>query len=254
MEETASLPSPPSRPSVAELAGRFKVSSPPIASETEAPVRRRAPRSLQLPKSHEDEQERPSGVTSPVKAKRNSALVEKLQANLALSPAALLPLPMSPSFRLPPLFKPPTPTTGSPSSTPTSPGPDFTPLASEEEGPVSFEAPPAAAAEGCLLNVSKSRARHSIRRRPPSRRRAKSGSGEEVGVATEELDTGKSQSNRNTTPGAADVFAHDNRNRSKEGASEEGRSDEQGEGSSERQVDREEENQEKNLRRGGMRQ
>ncbi|KAM9781494.1 capZ-interacting protein-like isoform 2-T5 [Syngnathus typhle] len=230
MEETAPLPSPPSRPSVAELAGRFKVSSPPFASETEAPVRRRAPRSLQLPKSHEDEQERPSGVTSPVKAKRNSALVEKLQANLALSPAALLPLPMSASFRLPPpLFKPPTPTAGSPSSTPTSPGPNFTPLASEEEGPVSFEAPPAAAAEGCLLNVSKSRARHSIRRRPPSRHRAKSGSGAEVGVATEELDIAKSQSNRNTTLGAADVFAHDNRNRSKEGASEEGRTDEQGE-------------------------
>ncbi|XP_044077275.1 duboraya isoform X2 [Siniperca chuatsi] len=107
MEEEA-----PSRRSVAELAGRFKGSAPPhdaAGNETDKPVRRRPPRSLQLAKTHGDEQE-PPGVTSPLpaKAKRNSALIEKLQANLALSPTALLPSPKSPGFRLlPPAFPAP---------------------------------------------------------------------------------------------------------------------------------------------------
>ncbi|XP_054481188.1 duboraya isoform X2 [Anoplopoma fimbria] len=99
MEEEA-----PSRPSVAELAGRFKGSTRPhdaAGNEAEKPVRRRPPRSLQLNKTPGDDQE-PPGVTSslPAKAKRNSALIEKLQANLALSPTGLLPSPMSPGFRL----------------------------------------------------------------------------------------------------------------------------------------------------------
>ncbi|XP_051903506.1 duboraya isoform X2 [Hippocampus zosterae] len=149
-----------SRPSVAKLAGMFKGSSPPPASETlqEKPVRRRPPRSLQLPKSHGDEHERPSGVTSPVKAKRNSALIEKLQANLALSPANLLPSPKSPGFRLLPPFSPPSspsPTAGTPSPTLTSPSSISTSLVTEEEGPVSFEAPPTAAEGSLLMNVNK---------------------------------------------------------------------------------------------------
>ncbi|XP_077402826.1 duboraya [Vanacampus margaritifer] len=200
------------RPSVAELAGRFKGSSPPPASETEKPVRRRPPRSLQLPKSHGDEQEKAAGVTSPVKAKRNSALIEKLQANLALSPAALLPSPKSPGFRLLAPFSPPpspSPTAGSPLSTLTSPSPISTSLVTEEEGPVSFEAPPTAAEGSLLMNVNKSRARHSLKRRPPSRRHRKSSSGEEVDVAPEGTDTPTSQPDHKTTQGAGGDVIND---------------------------------------------
>ncbi|XP_077448128.1 duboraya [Stigmatopora argus] len=174
-----------SRPSVAQLAGRFAGSSPPSAGETEKPVRRRPPRTLQLPKCHGDEREEAAGVTSPVKVKRNSALIEKLQANLALSPAALLPSPGSPGVRPPPFSPPPSPgpVAASPSSALSSPA------LTEEEGPASFEAPPTATEGALLVNVNKSRARHSLRRRPPSRRHRKSSGGEDVGVASEDADT-----------------------------------------------------------------
>ncbi|XP_029303991.1 duboraya isoform X2 [Cottoperca gobio] len=195
MEEEA-----PSRRSVTELASRFKGSAPPhdaSGSETEKPVRRRPPRSLQLHKTHGDDQE-PPGVISPTKAKRNSALIEKLQANLALSPSPLLPSPKSPGFRLrSPFFAPPSPgstlvttvTTSSTAGTPPSPTPATAAATSpltEEEGPASFEAPPTAGEGSILSNTNiKGRARHSIRRRPPSRRHRKSSSGDEVGVAFE---------------------------------------------------------------------
>lgn len=180
----------PPRRSVAELAGRFKCSAPPhdaAGNDTEKPVRRRPPRSLQLPKTHGDDQEQPPGVTSPLptKAKRNSALIEKLQANLALSPSAMLPSPKSPGFRLlPPAFPPASaPVTTSSTTTPTSPV-IVSPL-TEEEGPATFEAPPTVAEGSILMNINKSRARHSIRRRPPSRRHRTSSSGDEVSVASE---------------------------------------------------------------------
>ncbi|XP_067465113.1 duboraya isoform X2 [Thunnus thynnus] len=197
MEEEA-----PSRRSVAELAGRFKGSAPPnnaAGNETEKPVRRRPPRSLQLPKSHGDDQEcqQPPDVTSPGpgKAKRNSALIEKLQANLVLSPTALLPSPKSPGLRmLPPSFVPPFPgsapdatVTTSSTATPTSPV-TVHPL-TQEERPTSFEDPPTVAEGSILTSINKGRARHSIRRRPPSRRHRKSSSGDEVGVANEGGDT-----------------------------------------------------------------
>ncbi|XP_061818601.2 duboraya isoform X2 [Nerophis lumbriciformis] len=193
----------PPRPSVAELAGRFKGSSAPhdaAVRETEKPVRRRPPRSLQLPNICGDEQERPAGVTSPVKAKRNSALIEKLQANLALSPSALMPSPKSPGFRLLPSFTPPpspSSKSGTSSSTlsPSSPASTCL-LVTEEEGPTSFEAPQEAS---LLTNINKSRARHSLRRRPPSRRHRNSSSGDEVGVAPEQTDTTASQPDRETT-------------------------------------------------------
>ncbi|XP_054610139.1 duboraya [Dunckerocampus dactyliophorus] len=196
-----------SRPSVAELAGRFKGSSSPTQDaavrETERPVRRRPPRSLQLPKIHGDEREMSAGVTSPVKVKRNSALIEKLQANLALSPSALLPSPKSPGFRLLPLFSPPpspSPTAGTPLSTLSPSSPVSTCLlVTEEEGPTSFEAPPTAMEGSLLTNINKGRARHSLRRRPPSRRHRKSSSGDEVGVATEQTDTPSSQLDHETT-------------------------------------------------------
>ncbi|XP_058483752.1 duboraya isoform X2 [Solea solea] len=184
----------PPRRSVAELAGRFRDSAPAqedaAGQQTEKPVRRRPPRSLQLPKTHGDEHETPD-VTSPAKSKRNSALIEKLQASLALSPSAQLPSPKSPGFRLrPPSFPPPSPgsapvttvttVTSSSTPTPTTPVPD-SPI-TEEEGPTSFEAPPTVVEGSILSSINKSRARHSIRRRPPSRRHKKSSSGEEVSV------------------------------------------------------------------------
>ncbi|XP_077595965.1 duboraya isoform X2 [Stigmatopora nigra] len=167
------------RPSVAQLAGKFAGSSPPSAGETEKPVRRRPPRTLQLPKCHGDEREEGAGVTSPVKVKRNSALIEKLQANLALSPAALLPSPGSPGVRPPPFSPPPSPGPAAASPSPVLLSPTLT------EGPASFEAPPTTTEGALLVNVNKSRARHSLRRRPPSRRHRKSSSGEEVGAASE---------------------------------------------------------------------
>nr|XP_020480002.1 capZ-interacting protein-like isoform X2 [Monopterus albus] len=170
----------PSRRSVAELAGRFSGAAPvhdAAGKETDKPVRRRPPRSLHIPKPHEDQQE-PPGVTSPqpTKAKRNSALIEKLQANLALSPSTLLPSPKSPGIRvLSPTFTLPSSTSAPSPATPT------TPL-TEEEGPATFEAPLSAVEGSILQSVNKSRPRHSVRRRPPSRRHRKSSSGDEVGV------------------------------------------------------------------------
>ncbi|KAM7373843.1 hypothetical protein PAMP_006540 [Pampus punctatissimus] len=196
MEEEA-----PSRRSVAELAGRFKGSAPPhdaAGTETEKLVRRRPPRSLQLTKAHGDDQEvtEPPGVTSPLpgKVKRNSDFIEKLQANLALSPTALLPSPKSPGFRLlHPAFTMPSPgstpvtmVTTTSTVNPTSPI-AISPL-TDSEGPTSFEDPPTAAEGSILPSINKGRARHSIRRRPPSRRHRKSSTGEEVGVASEEED------------------------------------------------------------------
>lgn len=193
MEEEA-----PSRRSVAELAGRFRGSTCPhvaAGNETEKPVRRRPPRSLQLPKTNGDDQE-PPGVTSPLPAqtKRNSALIEKLQASLALSPSPQLPSPKSPGFRLLlPAFPLPSPgltpeTTVTTSSTPTPTSPIAASPIAEEEGPASFEAPPSAEEGSILPSINKSRARHSIRRRPPSRRNRNSSSGDEVGVANDVAD------------------------------------------------------------------
>ncbi|XP_069565797.1 duboraya [Brachyistius frenatus] len=185
------------RRSVAELAGRFKGSAPPhnaAVTETDKPVRRRPPRTLQLPKPHGDDLP-PPGLTSPLpaKTKRNSALIEKLQANLALSPST--PSPKSPGFRLlPPAFTLPSPGSA-PATTVTSPtsatptGPVTASPLTEEEGPACFEAPPTVAEGSILSSINKGRARHSIRRRPPSRRHRKSSSGDEVGVANDDTDT-----------------------------------------------------------------
>ncbi|XP_072231255.1 duboraya [Leuresthes tenuis] len=197
MEEEA-----PSRRSVAELAGRFKGSAPPNnkpGNEAEKPVRRRPPRTLQLPKAHGDDQEASPGVTSPVKAKRNSALIEKLQANLALSPTA--PPLKSPGLRgLPLPFTPPSPgsalptaVTTSSTTTPTSPV------------PASFEDPPSAAEGTLLSSINKGRARVSIRRRPPSRRHRKSSSGDEV-VAASDAEQSSPKEAEDKTPGGEEVF------------------------------------------------
>ncbi|KAJ0022269.1 hypothetical protein NQD34_009759 [Periophthalmus magnuspinnatus] len=106
-------------------------------------------------------------------------LFTPVQANLALSPTALLPSPKSPDVKLqPPPLSPPS------SHSPPSPLSPLTPLSpslrppqpsSEEEEPVGFETPP----EGTTLpNFNKTRARLSFKRRPPTRQHRKS-AGEE---------------------------------------------------------------------------
>uniref|UniRef100_A0AAZ3NX16 FAM21/CAPZIP domain-containing protein n=1 Tax=Oncorhynchus tshawytscha TaxID=74940 RepID=A0AAZ3NX16_ONCTS len=175
-------------PSPRELTGR----GGPKCSVNNKPVRRRPPRTLQLPKTTaqgEVDEEKPiSPSLHPAKTKRNSALIEKLQANLALSPCSLLPSPKSPGLRLlPPSFTstcspipPVTPTT------PVSRAPLLRSL-SKEETPATFEVP-ATPTDGSLLpSINKGRARLSIRRRPPSRRHRKSSGEEGDGVTGEEI-------------------------------------------------------------------
>uniref|UniRef100_A0A3P9IBX8 FAM21/CAPZIP domain-containing protein n=1 Tax=Oryzias latipes TaxID=8090 RepID=A0A3P9IBX8_ORYLA len=185
MEEEA----PPPR-SVFELAKKFKDSSAAqnIKAEKEPvkPVRRRPPQTLKIPKASGGEQSQPpSGLTSPQSSKprRSSALIEKLQANLTLSPTG--PPLKSPGIRATPLtFTPPSPGSALVSMVTTvSLGSPTSPLSSpviEEEGPVSFEAPPSATEGAILTSINKARARVSIRRRPPSRRNRKSSSGDEA--------------------------------------------------------------------------
>ncbi|KAM4620677.1 duboraya [Polymixia lowei] len=198
--------------SVAELAGRFRnAAAPPepVRNTEVKPVRRRPPRSLQLPTHTQGDEEKSPSTASPLanKVKRNSALIEKLQANLALSPVSLLPSPKSPGLRLlPPSFTLASPSTTSapvttvtpavtPAVTPTSPVTLPVHHLSKEEVPISFETPPSTAEGAILPSINKGRARLSIRRRPPSRRHRKSSSGEEVGVATGEEDTPLSSPN-----------------------------------------------------------
>ncbi|KAK6296337.1 hypothetical protein J4Q44_G00324790 [Coregonus suidteri] len=172
----------PVKPSVVELAGRFKghVIPTPTAHDERKPVRRRPPPcSLQLHNMKHDhgELEKPS-IVSPhppkvkLKTSKSSPLIEKLQANLALSPTSLLPSPKSPEVKLAPT--PISPTT--PCFSPTSPCSPLSPtlrpqLSSEEEEPVSFERP----AEGPpLSSFNKSRVRLSLKRRPPTRQHRQS--------------------------------------------------------------------------------
>nr|BAF31897.1 Duboraya [Danio rerio] len=183
--------------SVAELAGKF---SCPIAHMTDAevnkPVRRRPPRSLPLPTNNDAAQahEEKGAETVSTRKNRNSALIEKLQANLTLSPTGLPVFPKSPGIKLVvPCFSP-----GSPSS-PSSPPVAGTPK--EEETAASFESP----ADGSVLkSINKGRARLSIKRRPPSRRHRKSSADE----AGDEMDKTASSALENTTPNGheGDVF------------------------------------------------
>ncbi|XP_031243992.1 capZ-interacting protein isoform X4 [Mastomys coucha] len=137
--ETSSNVDSSAQPSVAQLAGRFR--------EQAAVAREKSPSSTShLPK---------------IKVK-SSPLIEKLQANLAFDPAALLPgaSPKSPGLKamVSPFHSPP--------STPSSPGIRSHP-GEAEEVPVSFDQPP----EGTHLpSYNKVRTRGSIKRRPPSRR------------------------------------------------------------------------------------
>ncbi|XP_073347042.1 capZ-interacting protein [Pagrus major] len=165
----------PSKPSVAELAGRFKGHILPMpTSNDELPFRRRPPCSLKLKNQKEDNENSDKSIVSPNPFKikmKNSPIIEKLQANLALSPTALLPSPKSPEVKLQPA--PLSPTTP---SSPLSPTLQPSHQSSEEEDGVSFSNPP----EGTPLpSFNKTRARLSFKRRPPTRQHRRS-AGEEA--------------------------------------------------------------------------
>ncbi|NXN52435.1 CPZIP protein, partial [Rynchops niger] len=174
-------------PSVAQLAGKFKEQAANITGKEvppHKPTRRKPPCSLPLyshkpETSDSDEQKRsPNACPIPKVKVKSSPMIEKLQANLAFAPAALLPgaSPKSPGLKA--LVSP----FSTPPSTPSSPG--IQSQTSEvNETPVSFDQPP----EGTQLQFyNKVRTRGSIKRRPPSRRFRRSlseyGDGEDLGV------------------------------------------------------------------------
>ncbi|XP_055558111.1 capZ-interacting protein isoform X1 [Falco cherrug] len=174
-------------PSVAQLAGKFKEQAANITGKEvppHKPTRRKPPCSLPLyphksETSNNDEQKRsPNACPVPKVKVKSSPMIEKLQANLAFAPAALLPgaSPKSPGLK--PLVSP----FSTPPSTPSSPGIQSQP-AEANETPVSFDQPP----EGTQLQCyNKVRTRGSIKRRPPSRKFRRSlseyGDGEDLGV------------------------------------------------------------------------
>ncbi|KFQ06560.1 CapZ-interacting protein, partial [Haliaeetus albicilla] len=174
-------------PSVAQLAGKFKEQAANITGKEvppHKPARRKPPCSLPLyphktETSDNDEQKRsPNACPIPKVKVKSSPMIEKLQANLAFAPAALLPgaSPKSPGLKA--LVSP----FSTPPSTPSSPGIQSQPSEGNET-PVSFDQPP----EGTQLQFyNKVRTRGSIKRRPPSRRFRRSlseyGDGEDLGV------------------------------------------------------------------------
>ncbi|NXC32181.1 CPZIP protein, partial [Campylorhamphus procurvoides] len=174
-------------PSVAQLAGKFKEQAASITGKEVSPhkpTRRKPPCSLPLyphksETSDNDEQKRsPNACPLPKVKVKSSPMIEKLQANLAFSPAALLPgaSPRSPGLKV--LVSP----FSTPPSTPSSPGTQSQPSEASET-PVSFDQPP----EGTQLQFyNKVRTRGSIKRRPPSRRFRRSlseyGDGEDLGL------------------------------------------------------------------------
>ncbi|XP_057694988.1 capZ-interacting protein isoform X2 [Corythoichthys intestinalis] len=134
----------PSKLSVAELAGRFKGHILPM-----------------MPVVH-DEMD-----SSPVKIRtKSSSIIERLQANLALSPTTLLPSPKGAELNRRP-DSPPAAVVTSP------PGPAPQPSVEEEdqEEPVSFDGPPESAP---LPSFHKTRVRLSFKRRPPTRQHRRS--------------------------------------------------------------------------------
>ncbi|KAM9002139.1 capZ-interacting protein isoform X1 [Sarcophilus harrisii] len=141
-------------PSVAQLAGRFREQAAAVSAK---------------------EKPSPNACHPPKIKVKNSPLIEKLQANLAFDPAALLPgaSPKSPGLKA--IVSP----FNSPPSTPNSPGVRSRSSESEEL-PVSFDQPPEGSHLPCYNKV---RTRGSIKRRPPSRRfrRSQSDCGVDLG-------------------------------------------------------------------------
>ncbi|CAI5772823.1 Hypothetical predicted protein [Podarcis lilfordi] len=184
-------------PSVAKLAGKFQDQSSLSGKEIPVtkPTRRKPPCSLPL---HTNKAElgqngelKPSpNASHPLKVKvKSSPLIEKLQANLAFAPAALLPgaSPKSPGLKV--MVSP----FNSPPSTPVSPKSQSS---EADETPVSFDKPP----EGTHLQFyNKVRTRGSIKRRPPSRRFRKSqseyGDDLDIGVTVSSQENGAEEEN-----------------------------------------------------------
>ncbi|XP_029433863.1 capZ-interacting protein [Rhinatrema bivittatum] len=206
-------------PSVAKLAGRFNVQAATVAGKevpVHKPTRRKPPCSLPLhtPKAESGqngEEKTCEGSSHLPKFKvKSSPLIEKLQANLAFAPAALLPggSPKSPGLKaaVSPFHSPP--------STPSSPG-IHARSSESDEGPVSFETPP----EGTHLSCyNKVRTRGSVKRRPPSRRFRKSQSDIE---AKEYLDAAAVVDEDGTRPEEGDEVFEERREKLK--ATEESR-------------------------------
>ncbi|NXO66980.1 CPZIP protein, partial [Phainopepla nitens] len=190
--ETSSEVDKSASPSVAQLAGKFKEQAANIPGKEvppHKPTRRKPPCSLPLyshktETSDNDEQKRsPNACPIPKVKVKSSPMIEKLQANLAFAPAALLPgvSPKSPGMKV--LVSP----FGTPPSTPTSPGSQSQP----SETPVSFDQPPESTQ---LQFYNKVRTRGSMKRRPPSRRFRRSlseyGDGEDLGVTLSSPENG----------------------------------------------------------------
>ncbi|XP_030805508.1 capZ-interacting protein isoform X1 [Camarhynchus parvulus] len=190
--ETSSEVDKSASPSVAQLAGKFKEQAANIPGKEvppHKPTRRKPPCSLPLyshksETSDNDEQKRsPNACPIPKVKVKSSPMIEKLQANLAFAPAALLPgvSPKSPGMKV--LVSP----FSTPPSTPTSPGTQSQP----SETPVSFDQPPESTQ---LQFYNKVRTRGSIKRRPPSRRFRRSlseyGDGEDLGVSLSSPENG----------------------------------------------------------------
>ncbi|XP_074078015.1 capZ-interacting protein isoform X2 [Macrotis lagotis] len=169
-------------PSVAQLAGRFREQAAAAVSAKE----KSSPNACQPPKGK----------------MKSSPLIEKLQANLAFAPAALLPgaSPKSPGLKA--IVSP----FNSPPSTPNSPG--FRSRSTEpEEVPVSFDQPPEGSHLPCYNKV---RTRGSIKRRPPSRRFRRSQS--DCGVDLGDLGaTESSQENGSKEEDSDEVFTSKNK-------------------------------------------
>ncbi|NWR48156.1 CPZIP protein, partial [Regulus satrapa] len=182
--ETSSEAGESASPSVAQLAGKFKEQAASVPGKEvppHKPTRRKPPCSLPLyshktETSDNDEQKRsPNACPVPRVKVKSSPMIEKLQANLAFAPAALLPgvSPKSPGMKV--LVSP----FSTPPSTPTSPGAQ----SQHSETPVSFDQPPESTQ---LQFYNKVRTRGSVKRRPPSRRFRRSlseyGDGDELGL------------------------------------------------------------------------
>ncbi|XP_051934574.1 capZ-interacting protein isoform X2 [Hippocampus zosterae] len=156
----------------------------------ESPFRRKLPCSLRFPIRNDDVQQSHTNAsetlsTSPVqiRTKKSSAIIERLQANLTLSPTALLPSPKGPEVNRQP-DSPAPPSTPFAAAATTSPSPTLQPtqlyVEEDEEGedqeePVSFDGPPEGAS---LPSFHKTRARLSFKRRPPTRQHRRSAGGE----------------------------------------------------------------------------
>ncbi|XP_056611924.1 capZ-interacting protein isoform X2 [Triplophysa dalaica] len=157
----------PVKPSVAQLAGRLRGHALPMPGNKEVKLMRRPPCSLQINnQTDKDTKHEKSSICPPKMKIKSSPLIEKLQANLALSSSVLLSAPKSPESKHPP-------TVSNPSSPCSSHRSTLQPvqLSCEDEVPVCFEQP----VEGTPLpSINKSRARLSFKRRLPTRQHRKS--------------------------------------------------------------------------------